>query len=151
MSGPPDAALIPAFDAVFPNVWQFSVSGAPVPLDLMIVNRGVSPLSMSTLQVKSLSDDHPLAFARITTKPSSASIAPGFAGGLISPIAEPVIVGSGLVTEPRTDTMSEYASIEFVDAPDGTYDLTIDAVLSLDGLDIPLHPRALAPSTDHLR
>lgn len=136
-SGPPDAALTPAFDAAYPNVWEFSVND-PIPFDLMIVNRGVSPLSMSTLQVRSLSDDHPTAFVRLTTTPSQADIQPSFAGGLISPIAEPVMIDSGLVTEQRTDTNSSYVTIDFVDAPDGTYDINVDAVLALDGLDIPI-------------
>jgi hypothetical protein len=137
---PPDAALVPAFDVAYPNEWRFTVgSGQPIVLDLMFMNRGVSPLSMSTLNVRSLSDDHPIAFVRVVTTSSSADIPPGSAGGRILPIAEPIMIGSGLVPEPRTDTTSSYATVEFIDEPTGTYDITVDVLLTLDGLDVPLH------------
>lgn len=134
---PPDAPLKPAFDIVYPNVWRFSVTGQPFPMDLVVVNADVSPLSMTTLQVKSVSDDHPTAFVRFVAAPSSAAIAPGEAGGAISPNASPIL--SPLIPEPRVDTQADYIQFEIVDAPDGTYDIAADAELALDGVDFSVH------------
>ncbi len=94
---------------------------------------------MATLQVRQLTDDHPTALVRIVTTPSPADIAPGFAGGRVITDAEPIYFDSGLVSEPRTDQNSNYAQIEFIDAPQGSYDITLDAVFGLDGIDVPLH------------
>jgi hypothetical protein len=127
---PPDAALKPAFDVVYPSEFRSSVND-PVMFSMMFVNTDVSPLSMTTLQVRQLTDDHPTAFVRIVTTPSSANIAPGFAGGSVDSFAATFFFDSELVTEPRTDQTSIYANIEFVDAPDGLYDITFDAVLAL--------------------
>jgi hypothetical protein len=135
---PPDAALKPAFDVVYPSEFRSSVND-PVMFSMVFVNTDVSPLSMTTLQVRQLTDDHPTAFVRIVTTPSSANIAPGFAGGSVDSVAATFFFDSGLVTEPRTDPNSIYATIEFVDAPNGLYDIAVDAVLGLDGLDVPLH------------
>jgi hypothetical protein len=134
---PPDAPLKPAFDIVYPNVWRFSVTIQPFPLDLIIVNTDVSPLSMTTLQVKSVADDHPTAFLRFVAAPSSADITPGFAGGKIIPNGVPIL--SGLIPEPRMDTESIYVQFEIVDAPKGTYDIKADAMLALDGTDFPVN------------
>ncbi len=135
---PPDAALKPAFDVAYGKEWCFSVAG-PVGLSIVFINTDVSPLSMTTIQVRSLDDDHPTAFVRIETTPSSTEIPPGFAGGKLSPVDEAVLVDTGIVTEPRIDTEINYGSIELVDAPVGTYDIVVDAVLGLEGLDVPLH------------
>ena len=138
-SAPPDAAMKPAFDVAYPNEWRFSVVD-PVPLSIMFINTNTDevPLSMSTLKVKSLEDDHPIAFVRIVTTPSAALIGPGLAGGKVSLVANPIFFGSGLVTEARTDESSSYGTIEIQDAPQGTYDILVTAVLQLSGLDVPL-------------
>ncbi|MBA2539528.1 MAG: hypothetical protein H0V17_07835 [Deltaproteobacteria bacterium] len=135
---PPDAPLVAAFDVAYPNVWRFSVAG-PVGISVMFINTSVNPFSTSTLEVRELSDDHPTAFIRLTASPSLVNIPPGFAGGKIAPIAEPFLTDSGLVSEPRTDTDSSYVGMELVDAPSGTYDIAVGAVLGLDGLDVPLN------------
>lgn len=135
---PPDAPMKPAFDVVYPSEWRASVNDQII-FSMMFVNTDVRPLSMTTLQVRELADDHPTAFVRIVTTPSSASLPPGFAGGKLVPIAVPLFIDSGLVPEPRTDQDSEYATIEFVDAPQGTYDIAVDAMLGLDGIEVPLH------------
>lgn len=138
---PPDAALKPAFDVVYPNVWRFNVTGQPFPLDLIVVNTGVSPLFMTTLQVKSLNDDHPTAFVRLTAFPTSASppIPPGQAGGKILPNAESILLTPELLPELRTDTESIYAEFEIVDPPTGAYDIEASAILALDGIEFPVN------------
>jgi hypothetical protein len=127
---PPDAALKPAFDVVYPSEWRSSINDV-FTFSIVFINTDVSPLSMSTLQVRELADDHPTGFVRIVTTPSSANIPPGSAGGLISETANQAFLDSGLVSEPRVDAESAYATIETVDAPEGTYDIAVDAVLVL--------------------
>ena len=64
-------------------------------------------------------------------------ILPGFAGGQLTPVSEDVLVDTGIIPETRTDVDSSYLSIELVDAPQGTYDIVVDVVLALNGLEIP--------------
>lgn len=137
---PPDAARVAAYDVAYPNVWRRSITDAH-PLSLLFVNRGVSPLSMSTLQVRSLADDHPTAFVRVTVPatPSTAMILPGQAGGLVTPLAEDLLIGMGIVPEQRVDQETSYADVQILDAPSGTYDIGVDVVFALDGLDVATH------------
>jgi hypothetical protein len=137
--GPKDAGIdapgVPAFDVAYPSEWRFSVAG-PVSGYFLVINRGVTPLSMSSLQLKSIDDDHPTAFLRINANPLGTTIAPGQAGGSLTPLAKTVLVDSGLVTEARTDTDSDYLSIEIVNAPTGSYDINATLKLGLDNRDI---------------
>ena len=134
---PPDAPPVPAFDIAYPKEWRISVA-EPIGGFVLFVNAGVTPISMSTLQLRSVADDHPTAFVRITPTSSAAMILPGVAGGNLTPLAEDVLVDTGIVTETRTDVGASYLSIELVDAPEGTYDIAVDVVLGLDGLDVPM-------------
>jgi hypothetical protein len=124
-------AGVPAFDVAYASEWRFSVPG-PVDGYLLVVNTGVTPLSMSTLQLKSIADDHPTAFVRIIATASETSIPPGHAGGFLTPLATTTLVGSGLVSETRADTDSSYLNIEIVNAPEGTYDIHVSLELELD-------------------
>lgn len=134
---PPDAALNPAFDVAYGGEWNSSIN-AEIPFSIVIINTDVRPLSMATLEVRQLNDDHPTAFIRFRATPSTASIPPGFAGGAINGDDQQELFDSGLITEEPTDTKSAYLTIEPVDAPDGIYDIAIDAKLALDGIEFPL-------------
>lgn len=134
----PDAGGRPAFDVAYPSVWRRSVPDQ-LPFDLIVINTSTSPLSMSSLVLKSISDDHPTATVRFILAPLSTTVATQRAGGLIVPLAEPVLIGSGLVPETRVDTNTSYVDYEIVDPAPGTYDITADAILTLDGIDVPLH------------
>jgi hypothetical protein len=134
---PPDAPLVAAFDVAYPSVWKFSIAG-PIGISIMFINTSVNPFNTSTLEVRSIADDHPTAFVRLMVNPKLVFIPPGTAGGKIAPIAEPFLIDSGLVTEARSDTDSSYVEMELVDAPSGTYDIQVQAVVGLDGVDVPL-------------
>jgi hypothetical protein len=133
----PDAARTPAFDVAYGSAWRFSVSG-PTGGFVSIINRGPVPLSMSGLQVASVSDDHPTASIRIIPNVGDTTVGPGLAGGALSPIAEGLI--DPLVDEPRTDVDSDYLSIELVNAPSGDYDIAASLTIELDGslVDLPI-------------
>lgn len=132
-----DAAGVAAFDVVYPREWRFSVSG-PVSGYLLIVNRGPVALSTNTLQVKSISDDHPIAIVRVNATIPSTFIPSGEAGGKLSPASTAVLVDSGLTTETRTDIDTDYLTLEVDNAPAGTYDINVMLVLGLDNLDAPM-------------
>lgn len=136
-AGDPDATRTPAFDVAYGSEWRFSVAG-PAGGFVSIINRGTAPLSMSDLQVTSISDDHPTASIRIIPNVSDTTVGPGLAGGSLTPIAEGLI--DPLVDEPRTDVDSDYLSIELVNAPSGDYDIAALVTLELDGstVDLPI-------------
>jgi hypothetical protein len=123
----------PAFDLVYASEWKFSVEG-PVSGYLAIVNTGDQPLSLTTLQVKAITDDHPAAAVKITTTPFSTTIPAGQAGGFLTPLSKSVLVDNGLLREKRADTNSDYLSIELANAPQGTYDIKATLELALDGV-----------------
>jgi hypothetical protein len=122
-----------AYELAYPSEWRFSVAG-PVGGYLAIVNTSDAPLSLETLKVKSITDDHPTASVKITTSPFATSVGPNEAGGFLTPLAKKVLVDSGLVSETRVDTNSDYLTIEIADAPEGTYDIKATLEISLDGL-----------------
>ncbi|MCW5806619.1 MAG: hypothetical protein KIT31_29920 [Deltaproteobacteria bacterium] len=128
-----DAPRTPAFDVAFPKAWRFSVAG-PISGYLLVINRGVTPLSMTSLNLVSITDDHPTAFARVTASPSKESISPGLAGGALSGLSQNILVDTGLVTETRTATTADYLSLEISNFPQGTYDIHVELKLELDGL-----------------
>lgn len=137
VDAPGDTARIPAFDVVYPREWKFSVSG-PISGYLLIVNRERTALSTNTLQVKSISDDNPVAIVRVTAPVPNTFIPSGEAGGKLSPVSKAVLVDSGLATEPRTDVDTDYLTLEVDNAPSGTYDIQVALVLQLDNLDAPM-------------
>lgn len=132
----PDAGT-PAFDVAFPNQWRFSVQG-PVGGYLLVINRRAIPLSMESLFVQSIQDDHPTANVRVMSNTGATTIPPGAAGGSLSLASEMVLVDSGIVTEPRADVDSDYLSLEVLNAPSGTYDIHVMLTLGLDNLDVPM-------------
>jgi len=129
---------VPAFDVAYPDVWRRSLPDQ-IPFDLIVIATNSTALSMSSLQLKSISDDHPTANVRLIFQALSTMVPAHQAGGKIVQLAEPVLIGSGLVTETRADTNTSYVEWEVQDAPPGTYDITVNAVLTLDGIDVPLH------------
>lgn len=128
----------PAFDIAYPNVWRRTVVDQ-LPFDLMVINTSDAPISMSSLAIKSISDNHPTATVRLVKMPAGTMVPPHKAGGFIVPLAEPILVGSGLVPEVRADTNSSYLEYEIIDAPVGTYDIVTDAIMTLDSSDFFLH------------
>lgn len=125
----------PAYDVVYAKEWRFSVAG-PVDGFALIVNTGKAPLALASLEVKSVTDDHPTATVRITASPAVGLLAPGAAGGKLSGLAEAVV--SPMAPEPRGDTSTSYLAIEVADAPAGTYDINARATIRLDGIDASL-------------
>jgi hypothetical protein len=132
-----------AFDIAYPDEWKFSVAG-PISGYMLIVNTSVTPLNTSSLVLKSISDDHPTALVRINVNGYDATISPGEAGGSLSMLSKSVLVDSGLVTETRSQTTSDYLTLEVGNAPSGTYDIHATLVLSLDNLDVTM------PMTIHI-
>jgi hypothetical protein len=134
----------PAFDIVHPAEWKFSVSG-PAEGFVVFVNTSQKPLSLSTLKVTSVSDDHPTAEVRVVVPEAPSTVLPpGMAAGLLSGLSRDLMVNSGLVPEPFTDSAASYLSLELADAPPGTYDIAASVTLTLDGRD------ATLPLTIHL-
>ncbi len=138
-AGVPDAGVpdggTHAFDIVYPDEWEFSVDGPAVGF-FVIINESQAPLSPYYLYVQSVSDDHPTATAIVRADPPFADIAPGTASGQLTSVAEQVL--SPLIWEPRVDTDHSYLSIVLLDAPDGIYDIHVDLVIGLGGLEVPL-------------
>jgi len=129
---------VPAFDVVYPAEWKLSVSG-PAEGFVMVVNTSQKPLSLATLQVKSVTDNHPMAEVRAVAPTAPTSVlSPGMAGGELSGLARDLLVGPGRVGEPRTDTEASSLALELADAPAGTYDVAATVTLSLDGRDVAL-------------
>jgi len=132
-----DAPGAHAFDIAFPNEWRFSVAG-PIRGYFLAINTSNADLDMNTLELKSIDDDHPTAIVRVTVIPSPTLIPPGRVGGALSGLSAQLLVDSGLVTEPRSDTTSDYLTLAVENAPDGTYDINVDLVIALDGIRIPM-------------
>ncbi len=131
-----DAALLPAYDIAYPTEWTFSVSG-PATAFILIVNTGPSPLSLSTFQVTSVSDNHPDATVRVTAGNGTNSVLqPHTAGGELSGLSQNLLLGTGLVTEQWVDKTSRLLSIELLNAPAGTYDIAVSITVSLDGREV---------------
>lgn len=57
----------------------------------------------------------------------------------MSQVARPFLIDNGLVQETRTDVNSDYLSMELLDAPEGTYDINVQVVFGLDGVDAPMN------------
>lgn len=125
------------FDVAYPEEWKFSVSG-PISGYLLIVNAKGTALDTSTLEVRSISDDHPTAIVRVTANPVIATIATARAGGFVTPFSKTLLVDSGMVPEARVETNSDYLTLEIQDAPPGTYDINVNLVIGLDNIAIPL-------------
>ena len=125
----------PAYDVVYAKEWKFSVAG-PVDGFVLVVNTGKAPLSLASLTVKSVTDDHPTASVRISASPSTATLAPGTAGGKLSGISDGLFLP--VAPEPRADAGASYLAIEVADAPPGTYDIDAEATIRLDGVDATL-------------
>ncbi len=139
-----DAPGLPAYDIAYPSEWRMSVAG-PATGFVVIVNTGTAPLSLSTFQVVSLSDDHPTAVVRVTSPGSfGETIQPDTAAGFLSGLAEQLLIGAGLVPEPWTVRSSDFLSLELLNAPAGTYDVGVNLAIELDG-----RPAAL-PMTIHV-
>lgn len=120
----------PVCDVVYVNEWRFSVAG-PVSGFLQVVNTGGAPLSVKTLEIVSLTDDHPVAEVRLTSTTIADEIPAGFAGGSLSLLSEALF--RPLVPEPRATRGASYFSIEVADAPAGTYDIQAKARLRVAG------------------
>ncbi|MBK7078178.1 MAG: hypothetical protein IPH44_38525 [Myxococcales bacterium] len=125
----------PAYDVVYAKEWKFSVAG-PVDGFALVVNTGKAPLSLASLTVKSVTDDHATATVRITASPATSSLAPGTAGGKLSGLADTLF--APMAPEPRGDASTSYLAIEVADAPPGTYDINAKATIRLDGVDATL-------------
>ncbi|MCE9574542.1 MAG: hypothetical protein K8W52_15445 [Deltaproteobacteria bacterium] len=131
-----DAATLPAYDIAYPSQWTFSVSG-PATGFVLIANTSSTPLSLSTFQVTSVSDNHPTAVARVTSPSSPGTILqPHTAGGSLSQLSDNLLRGSGLVMESWADRDTNLLSLELLNAPAGTYDVAVSVTVSLDGRDV---------------
>lgn len=129
-----DAAGLPAFDVAYPEEWRFSVAG-PATAFLLVVNTGPSPLSLSTFQVASISDNHETAVVRVTSPVSFTDVLqPNTAGGQLTAASQQLLVGNGLVTEPVTAPDADLLSLELINAPPGTYDIAVNLSVELDGV-----------------
>ncbi len=138
-----DAPGVHAFDIAYPNEWRFSVAG-PISGYFLAINTSAADLNMSSLELKSIEDDHPTAIVRINVTPSPTLIPTGQVGGHLTPLSEQTLIGTGLVTEPRADTMSDYLSLAIENAPDGMYDIAVDLVIAIDDV------RIAMPITIHM-
>lgn len=119
-------------DIAYSSEWKFSVEG-PVSGYVVIVNTTSAPVNLDTLQLTSVTDDNPTANVQIETqKLSGVQVAPGIAGGVLSPVSKNVLVDSGIITEPR-DANGDYLTIAVVNAPAGTYDIHASVEMSLEG------------------
>lgn len=132
----PDA-FRPAFDVAYPHEWRFSVEG-PVGGYLLVINTSSTPLNTSSLALKSIEDDHPSAVVRVTVTGYDATLSPGQAGGYVSMLSRLMLVDSGLVSESRVETDSNYLTLEIGNAPAGSYAIQAMVVLSLDNVDVPM-------------
>lgn len=135
IDGGGDGPSVPFFDVAYPSEWRFSVPG-PTDGFVLVVNTGSQALGLATFQLRSLSDDHPLAVARVTTPQSlGVVLTPGTAGGALSALSQSLLVSSGVVTEPWVDRNSQLLSIELVNAPPGTYDIAVDLTVAIEDRD----------------
>jgi len=133
-----DAPLRPAFDVAYPSEWRFSVNGT-ISGYLLIVNTSLNPLDLSTFEVVSISDDHPMAIVRVTAPTAfSEALGPGFAAGELSGLSQDVLVDSGLVTEPNHLTEADFLRLDIEDAPNDTYDIGAEVTLSIDDIAVEL-------------
>lgn len=133
-----DARSFPAFDLAYPAEWKFSVAG-PTSGFLLVVNTGPSPLNLASFQLRSISDDHSTAEARVTTQGGfNVILQPEQAGGQLSQQSESVLVQSLLVPESRIATDADLMTLELRNAPSGTYDVAATVTLSLDGIEASL-------------
>jgi len=138
-----DAPGVHVFDIAYPNEWRFSVAG-PISGYFLAINTNNVALDMTTLELKSIDDDHPSAIVRVTVTPSPTVIEPATVGGALTPLSRQVLLDSGLVTEPRSDTASDYLTLEIENAPNGTYDINVDLIIAIDSIRIPM------PMTIHM-
>jgi hypothetical protein len=133
----------PAFDIAYVDTWRISIP-EPVTSFAVIINTSGAPLDLSTFHVSALSDDHPTGAAMVEADASLAIGMPGQAAGALTTQAELLLVTSGLVPEARTETQMSFMSLAMANFPSGTYDVEIEASVSLDGVEL------LLPFTVHM-
>lgn len=78
--------------------------------------------------------------ARVDDPPSPLGgfVSSGQAGGSLSGFTKALLVDTGLVSEPRVETSSDFLSLEVQNAPPGNYDISVNAVLALQTVPIPV-------------
>ena len=127
------------FDVAYASEWKFSVDG-PVGGYMLVVNTSNAPLHLDTVQVVSVTDDHPVANVQIVAKPiQPVAIAPGKAVGMLTPLSKAVLVDSGFVQDSWQSTDAhDLLSIGLMNAPKGTYDIHATANLVVVGKPVSL-------------
>lgn len=135
-------APVPAFDVVYPTEWKINILDTPITGFLMVVNTSDHNLPLGSMELVSVTDDHPTTLVRITAAPSTASLGPGTAGGYLTPSTATLF--APLAAEPRQDIEGDYLRLEFIDAVPGTYDIAVTMTLRIDGVTVDL------PMTIHI-
>lgn len=101
----PDAApaMSAAYDIAY--VYEFTLNPDIVGANafLLVINRGTTPIALSTARVVSVEADSGATVTFTKTTDSVHMLAPGRAAGRLSPEAMTKVVTSGLATEPIDD------------------------------------------------
>lgn len=140
-----DAPGIPFIDVAYPSEWNFSITG-PVSGYFLVINRSNHPLDMTTLHVESVTDDNATAFIQVKSKTLTTTIPQASAGGALSGESTMLLVDSGLVTEPRSNTSDDWLNIEVDSAPAGNYDIHATVVAVVEN-----HPIQMLMTIHHLQ
>jgi hypothetical protein len=142
-ASPPDAGVpdggpasgTPAFDVVYVDEWKQSYD-VPMAGALVIINKAATPLDFQTLHVKYIDDDQPTVAALATMTRPPGELALDEAAGALD--ASPKSVINPLLTEHIFDDMTDILKLNLAAAGNSAYDLKVDLVMQLDGIDVPL-------------
>ncbi|WP_428267235.1 hypothetical protein [Haliangium sp.] len=137
-AAPPDASPPVAYEVAYVNEMTFDADLGVVDVASfgLLVNAGELPLDLSTAKVLTFSDDNAtVGYEFSLDNDADAQLHKGEAAGALSPLAQQVIISSGLVTEPVVDDSVAFR-LNLTNIPTGNFDITARAVLSIN--DAPL-------------
>lgn len=133
-----DSRGVHVFDVAYPKEWKFSVENT-ISGYFLIINTGAEALSTETLQLKSLVDDSASTNILVTATPVADQIPPGSSAGALSNYSRQLLVSSGLVAEPQSNTTADFMTLGIQGGPGGNYDVHVNVVLGLGDIDIPIN------------
>jgi hypothetical protein len=130
-----DAPSTAAFEIVYGDDWRIAVDATNDGWFLLVATGADDP-DLTTLQVRGVTDTHPVAIVRVTSSSPPGVLGHGHVGGKIS--VDNMQLYSTAFGEPREFTNQSLLALQLLDAPAGDYSFDAHVDLSVNAIEFAL-------------